>query len=65
VFVFASEDLDGEKGESMEKKTRTSRKEFENFEELTRKLLAVSKKDLGIQKAAYKKKHGKSTKSAE
>jgi len=53
------------KGESMEKKTRTSRKEFENFKELTRKLLVVSKKDLGIQKAAYNKKHGNSTKSAE
>jgi hypothetical protein len=49
----------------MEKNTRTSREEFENFKELTRKLLAVSKKDLAIQKATYKKKHGKSTKSVE
>jgi hypothetical protein len=65
VFVFASENLDDEKGESMEKKTRTSREAFENFKELTRKLLGVSKKDLGIQKAAYNRKHGKSTKSAE
>jgi hypothetical protein len=49
----------------MEKKTRTSREEFENFKELTRKLVVVPKKDLGIQKAAHERKHGKSTKSAE
>jgi hypothetical protein len=49
----------------MEKKTRTSQEEFENFKELTRKLLVVSKKDLDIQKAAHEKKHDKSTKSAE
>ncbi len=48
----------------MEKGTHNVQdEEFKNFEELTRKLLAVSKKELDKQKAAYRKK-GKSTKSA-
>ena len=44
----------------MEKRICNARdEEFKNFKELTRKLLAVSKKELDKQKAAYQKKKGK------
>ena len=47
----------------MEKRTCNGQdEEFKNFEKLTRKLLAVSKKELDKQKAAYQEK--KSTDSA-
>lgn len=51
----------------MEKRTRNAQdKEFDNFEELARKLLAVPKKELDKQRAAYQEeKKGKSTKPAE
>ena len=38
--------------------------EFDNFRELTRKLLAISKKELDEQKSAYEMRKGRSTKPA-
>jgi hypothetical protein len=49
----------------MENRTDNAQdQEFKNFKKLARKLLAVSKKELDQQKAAYQAKKSNSTESA-